>query len=335
MGQVKKIVLIALCVITIALSCIVTVFGASGYPMTQVIMNKGNGYSEYTTSSTFRFAIIYNTEDDSFNDGFVDPTSLIIAPIATSQDIAVLLTEMNHNNASQHWVLWQMLATTDVSISYQIQEEGSVHGKATRIVYTPTGEFANELYLQFGWRYRFLFTIKIDGEPWTWAIMGEDFDIGRHAMLENIGGSQLYTFTQSVRFYTRYGSEAFTMNTYVQCTDYADSEFQEVYMTEGMTYEIPLDDTNDDSVNDIYNQGYDDGYGYGYGVGWDNGYDSASIGEYKFHELANIIVSGPITFLRTALNFEIFGVNIANTVMFILTMLIVLAIIVVFMRLVT
>lgn len=74
---------------------------------------------------------------------------------------------------------------------------------------------------------------------------------------------------------------------------------------------------------------YNDGYNKGYSDG------CKSMEKWDFYSLISAIFTAPLTFLSGALNFEVFGINMWNTVQFIFTALLVLFVIIVILRLVT
>ena len=80
--------------------------------------------------------------------------------------------------------------------------------------------------------------------------------------------------------------------------------------------------------NQGYNQGYNDGELVGYDSGYNQGYNQGlNDGEINggletsgFKSLINTIISYPINLIKTSLSFEIFGINVAGVIFFLLTL---------------
>lgn len=101
---------------------------------------------------------------------------------------------------------------------------------------------------------------------------------------------------------------------------------------------INQDITNNQYYENGYNDGYSNGYNEGYDIGESNGYDSGyDIGEIDgysngynegvnsnfeqnaFKNLINELFSYPVNFVKTIFNFEIFGVNVSQVILFIVS----------------
>lgn len=107
----------------------------------------------------------------------------------------------------------------------------------------------------------------------------------------------------------------------------ANSTYQGVF---DIGYNEGYQQGNQDGYNRGYdaaeNQNYADGYNEGYSLGHTDGYNSgyneganSDLTTNGFRVMLNTIVSYPINFLKTAFNFELFGINISALIMFILS----------------
>lgn len=77
-----------------------------------------------------------------------------------------------------------------------------------------------------------------------------------------------------------------------------------------------------------YYNGYDDGYNDGYDEGIIKGIEMSSETDYTLRGLINAIILAPFNFVKTAFNFEIFGVNMSSTITFIFTYVIIVSVLI-------
>jgi len=74
------------------------------------------------------------------------------------------------------------------------------------------------------------------------------------------------------------------------------------------------------SGSDLVNEAHDKGYNDGFAVGKEAGYSQAineGVNDNGFRTLFGSILSYPVNMIRSAFNFEIFGLNVSSLLMFI------------------
>lgn len=108
---------------------------------------------------------------------------------------------------------------------------------------------------------------------------------------------------------------------YYRNGDLLPLQYQTVQDLHVMNYDKTIHQITEGYFNDGYNKGFSDG--------------CASMEKWDFYSLISAIFTAPLTFLSGALNFEVFGINMWNTVQFIFTALLILFVVVVILRLVT
>lgn len=100
-----------------------------------------------------------------------------------------------------------------------------------------------------------------------------------------------------------------------QVTFYLESAFADISSQE---YQSGYNTGYSDGYNNGNSRGYNLGYNTGYNVGYNDG-TNTDITTNGFKTMLNTIVSYPVNFLKTAFNFELFGINISALIMFILS----------------
>ena len=116
-----------------------------------------------------------------------------------------------------------------------------------------------------------------------------------------------------------------------------------------LIYEVNYDISPllDNSYNQGYNTGYslgeDSGYDTGYSLGEDSGikkgkvlgykeYENDKGSSIKFKDLVFGVIDAPFNVIKNALNFEIFGINLANVILFLISTSLVFFVIRFFMK---
>lgn len=96
---------------------------------------------------------------------------------------------------------------------------------------------------------------------------------------------------------------------------------------ESTMYPLPISMTYRDTItvygedfdeSKVYLKGYDNGHLDGYAKGYTDGCSASE--EWSFRGLVSAIINAPLEFVSNALNFEVFGVNVANTVKVLITL---------------
>lgn len=79
---------------------------------------------------------------------------------------------------------------------------------------------------------------------------------------------------------------------------------------------------------------YFEGYSLGESVGYDKGYRDGveSMEEYDMYSMITALVVSPVTFVKEALNFDVFGVNISGFVTMLMTLALIALVVVVIVR---
>lgn len=338
MERLKKMFAVALCVLTVALCAIVNTSALSPIPEGPYVVNETWGFKQEIVSGyPFELALIYNENDI----GYGTDTSLFMIPYTNQDDMTRFLQILSAPNTSgevQNWKLYDRIGWDSEQLYFQRQETATEHGTATQIVIVPENELKQELYYEFGMYYRFLFTIAWDGEPWqyvSWggtindktvpsfniSIIGEDTD----------GGNVPYWLYTGVTLHTNIDG-AFILNTYTEMS--LESDYTTIDITEGMQFFIPTKTSSMQDLNVSFNNGWQEGYEIGYKLAY-NQYHDEDVENFSMIDLMSGIITAPVELVKSALDFELFGINMSNFVMVLLTFSIVLFIIVVIFRMVT
>lgn len=86
------------------------------------------------------------------------------------------------------------------------------------------------------------------------------------------------------------------------------------------TYHVVVTEKSDNG-DYYYNLGFNDGYSSGHADG------VAKVDQFNFYNFISTLFSAPFTFISSALDFDVFGINMATAVKVLITMLIVFAIV--------
>lgn len=336
MERLKKVFAVALCLLTVALCAIVNT-SAYTKPPTSIEMGTRQGFYRFTIND---YLLAYILIDWDSQDTFGHKTSVLV--LAQSYGEANLVAEKWRKETAHDWQVWGNDALPNSAVNTFLTytpESGS-----QRIALQLSAEYLTESNLYYDIGYAPMFVINLfqrgDGTPRNLWV-GEDYDFMRHLVQQDAtsGGDPVYQSYWGIRYYDDFENlDEVTITSQIYTVGYDDVG----YTAQISQDEIPWDITQYSrpvySVRSFadgeYDRGKTDGYAIGYKDGYEDGSREQTVTEFNWIDLINGIVQAPVSFLKTALDFEIFGINMAGFAMFIVSALIILGIVTVLLKVV-